>query len=154
MLGTEVLDKLRKGGLTIAVAESCTGGRICDLLTNVPGCSDVFRGGVVVYSDDSKKNLLGVSQVTIREHGAVSPECVKEMVEGVVRIFNADIGVAVSGIAGPSGGTEDKPVGLVYVALSYQEERIFFKMEFEGSRESIKEQAANESLQLAFDFIP
>jgi len=154
MLATEVLDKLRKSGLTIAVAESCTGGRICDKLTNVPGSSDIFRGGVVTYSNDSKMNLLGVSHITIKEHGSVSSQCAVEMVGGVVRLFNADVGLAVTGIAGPGGATETKPVGLVYIALSYKEERIFFKMELEGDRESVKMQAANEALQLTFDFIP
>jgi nicotinamide-nucleotide amidase len=154
MLETEVLDKLRKGGLTIAVAESCTGGRICDMLTNVPGSSDVFRGGVVVYNNESKMNLLGVSHISIREHGAVSPECAIEMVSGVVRLFNADVGLAVTGIAGPGGATETKPVGLVYIALSNKDERVFFKMELEGDRERIKTDAANEALQLVFDFIP
>jgi nicotinamide-nucleotide amidase len=154
MLEIEVLDLLRKRGLTIAVAESCTGGRICDKLTNVPGCSDVFKGGVVVYSNDAKVKLLGVSHDTIKKHGAVSAECAEEMSGGVCRVFNADIGVSVTGIAGPDGGSQKKPVGLVYVSVACKHERVAFELRFEGDRDNIKEEASIQALQLAYDFIP
>ncbi|MCG7844313.1 MAG: CinA family protein [Methanomassiliicoccales archaeon] len=154
MLAIEVLDRLRKHGRTIAVAESCTGGRVCDMLTNVPGCSDVFKGGAVVYGNDSKVKLLGVSHGTLKQHGAVSAKCAEEMAEGVMRSFDADIGVAITGIAGPEGGSAEKPVGLVFVGLAYKHERGAFRMQFDGDREQIKEQASIEALQLALEFIP
>lgn len=154
MLETELLDRLRRRGLTIAIAESCTGGRVCDRLTNVPGCSDVFKGGTVVYSNDSKVRLLGVSHQTIKEHGAVSEQCAEEMAAGVGRAFNADIGVAITGIAGPDGGSAEKPVGLVYVGIAYRHERASFRMQFNGDRWSNKEEATVQALQLTLDFIP
>lgn len=154
MLATEVLDLLRRRGFTIAVAESCTGGRICDRLTNVPGCSDVFKGGLVAYSNDSKVKLLGVSHDTIKRHGAVSPQCATEMARGVCHALNADIGIAVTGIAGPDGGSPHKPVGLVYVSCAHKHESVVFDMLLDGNREQIKEQASTQALQLAYGFIP
>ena len=118
MLEVEVLDGLRGAGLTIAIAESCTGGRICDRLTDVPGSSERFMGGVVAYSNASKVSLLGVSPSTLKASGAVSEECAREMAAGVAKAFGADIGVAVTGIAGPGGAVPGKPVGTVWLALA------------------------------------
>ena len=154
MLETDVLDRLRRRGLTLAVAESCSGGRICDKLTDVPGCSDVFKGGAVAYSNDSKVRLLGVPQGIIKKHGAVSEECATEMAVGVMKAFDSDVGLSVTGIAGPRGGSVEKPVGLVFVGLAYRTERGVFRMQFDGGREAVKRQATEEAMRLALDFIP
>lgn len=109
---------LRQRGLTLAVAESCTGGLIGHRLTDVPGSSAYYIGAVVAYSSDVKRQILGVQQSTLRVHGVVSEQTAQEMAEGVRKLLHADVGIAVTGIAGPSGGTPEKPVGLTYVALA------------------------------------
>jgi nicotinamide-nucleotide amidase len=103
---------------TLALAESCTGGTIADRVTNVPGASAIFLGGVVAYSNDVKQKFLGVRVETLKQHGAVSEAVAREMAEGAREKFGADFAIAVTGIAGPDGGTEDKPVGTVFIALA------------------------------------
>ncbi len=129
---------LRKKGLTISVAESCTGGLIGHRITNVPGSSDYFMGGAVVYSNEAKMRLLGVKKETLEKYGAVSSQTAKEMAEGIRRCIPADIGLAVTGIAGPSGGTKEKPVGTVFIGLSTEKETITKRYLFFGEREQIK----------------
>ncbi|MHB9099887.1 MAG: nicotinamide-nucleotide amidohydrolase family protein, partial [Syntrophales bacterium] len=121
--GDETLEKIVAGlltekHLTLAVAESCTGGLITDRLTDVPGSSTFLERGVVTYSNGAKTALLGVPEAVIGEHGAVSAETARLMAEGVRRLAGTDLGIAVTGIAGPSGGTEEKPVGTAYIALA------------------------------------
>ena len=111
-------EMLRKANKTIAIAESCSGGFLSHMITSVPGSSDYFLGGLVSYSNEIKKDLLNVQQKTLEEFGAVSEATVKEMADNVRENFNSDIGVATSGIAGPEGGTEDKPVGIVWIGIS------------------------------------
>lgn len=113
-----LLELLQKRQLTVAVAESCTGGLVLDLLTNIAGSSNAVRGGVVAYANDVKETLLGVDAGLLREHGAVSEEVAKAMADGVRRRLGSDWGIAVTGIAGPDGGTPDKPVGTVWCAIS------------------------------------
>lgn len=108
----------RSRGLTLAVAESCTGGLVMDLVTDTPGSSAYFLGGIVAYHNVVKERLLGVRAETLAEHGAVSEPTAREMAQGVRARLEADVGIAVTGIAGPTGGTPEKPVGLVYVAVS------------------------------------
>ena len=114
LLSKEVLETLKKYKLTISTAESCTGGLIAQYLTLHPGSSNVYLGGFVTYSNSSKIKLLGVKTNTINVHGAVSKQTVIEMSQGAKNIIKSDISIAVSGIAGPSGGTKGKPVGLVH----------------------------------------
>ncbi len=130
--------KLRTSGLTISVAESCTGGLIGNLLTDTPGSSDYFVGGVVVYSNRSKMEFLNVSEATIVKDGAVSDRAVREMTEGVKQKMGTDMGLAVTGIAGPAGGSLEKPVGTVHIGLSTDKETISGKYRFWGTRKQIK----------------
>ncbi|MCO6360240.1 competence/damage-inducible protein A [Roseivirga pacifica] len=128
-------DILKKTGKTIAFAESCSGGYVQHKITTVAGSSAYFQGGVVPYHNDHKINLLGVRPETLEEHGAVSGACVKEMAEGVRKLFKADIGAASSGIAGPGGGTSDKPVGTVWIAYADGEKTITKKLQLTQNRE-------------------
>jgi PncC family amidohydrolase len=109
---------LREKGLTLALAESCTGGLVGHRITEVPGSSDYFSGGIVAYADAIKAQLLGVRRDTLTRHGAVSAETALEMARGARRALQADIGMSITGIAGPGGATPEKPVGLVYIGLS------------------------------------
>ncbi|MDY6950782.1 MAG: CinA family protein [Thermodesulfobacteriota bacterium] len=131
---------------TVAVAESCTGGLICHRLTNVSGSSDCLEMGVVTYSNQSKITLLGVPKGIIQEHGAVSAACVQAMARGVKELAGTDLGLAVSGIAGPTGGSVDKPVGTVHLALAWNDHVQCWSHLFQGSRGEIKEQASEEGL--------
>src|SRR5689334_9292094 len=118
LLARTVLAQAREKGLRIATAESCTGGLIAGLLTEIPGSSDVLDRGFVVYSNDAKSDLLGIPAKLIDEHGAVSEAVARAMAEGAVANSNAEVAVAVTGIAGPGGGTALKPVGLVHIAAA------------------------------------
>lgn len=116
-IAPDLLDALRQAGLKIATAESCTGGNIAHHLTLVAGCSDVYMGGAVTYSNEAKADILGVDPAVIESEGAVSEPVVRAMAEGACRRFHTQCAVATSGIAGPSGGTDDKPVGTVWTAV-------------------------------------
>jgi nicotinamide-nucleotide amidase len=135
-------EMLREGGQSISVAESCTGGLIENLLTNSPGSSTYFLGGVVVYSNQAKVDLLGVSKKTLEEFGAVSEQTVREMAQGVRKRLHTDIGLSVSGIAGPDGGTREKPVGTVHIGLAVEKDVFSGKYRFWGTREQIKSNTA------------
>ena len=137
---------LTERGLRIAVAESCTGGLIGNLITNVPGSSLYFSGGVIVYSNESKIKLLRIPMETIEKFGAVSGQTVRQMAQGVSRLFDSEIGLAVTGIAGPGGGTPEKPVGTVFIGLSACKEIFSGKHLFHGDRKRIKSQTAKTAL--------
>ncbi len=138
---------LLEKNLTIATAESCTGGLIAHRITNVAGSSKYFLGSVIAYANDVKIKSLNVTLKTIEDHGAVSAECVAEMARGVCKIIQTDIGLSVSGIAGPGGGTPEKPVGLVFFGLHTPHGTWTSKQNFEGSREEIKEIASGFGLK-------
>ncbi len=135
-------------GFTLSVAESCTGGLIAERLTNVPGSSTYFIEGVVTYSNESKTRLLGVDKKLIREHGAVSKEVARDMARGVRHRAKTDFGLAVTGIAGPGGGTEEKPVGLVYVALADDAHTEHKRLMLPGDRELIRWRASQAALDM------
>lgn len=137
---------LQKNGLTLAVAESCTGGLIGHRLTDVPGASDYFLGGVVSYSNDAKCDLLRVPAAVLARHGAVSPETARDMARGVREVFHAAIGLAVTGIAGPSGGSVEKPVGTVYIGLATDTGEEVWHYQFHGNRAEIKTLTAETAL--------
>lgn len=139
---------LRARGWRLAIAESCTGGLISHLLTSYPGASDFLVGGAVVYANSAKTRLLGVSEDTLRGHGAVSPEVAIEMAQGVRRLCEVDVGLSVTGIAGPTGGTSTKPVGLVYWAVAHPGGTIVRERVFHGDRNEVQVHAAHAALDL------
>jgi nicotinamide-nucleotide amidase len=139
---------LREKGKTLAAAESCTGGLISKLLTDIPGSSDYFLGGVVSYADSAKTKLLSVSDETLSERGAVSAETALEMSRGARERFGSDMAVAVTGIAGPAGGTPTKPVGTVFFAVVGGDSEIHKKREFLGDRTAVRQAAAKFALEL------
>jgi len=141
---------LREAGLTLGVAESCTGGLIGHRLTDIPGSSDSFVGSLVTYSNEAKTALLGVPEETIRQHGAVSAETARAMAEGVRKACRSDVGLSVTGIAGPTGGTPEKPVGLTYVGIAGAGPTAVEEHRLRGGRGMVKERAAQAALYLLY----
>jgi nicotinamide-nucleotide amidase len=140
--------KLIASGLTISTAESCTGGLIASKLVSYPGISEVFKEGFVTYSNEAKIRTLGVKKETIDKFSEVSEEVVKEMAEGACRVSGADIAIATTGIAGPNGGTEDKPVGLVYTCVYYKGKYNVLKNVYTGNRDAVRERSAINAIEL------
>ena len=134
--------------VTFGTAESCTGGLISAFITNIAGASAVFYGGIVSYDNSIKEKLLGVRTETLRTKGAVSPETALEMSEGAVRALGVDLAVSVTGIAGPGGGTDKKPVGLVYISVASQRGSSVTENHFSGDRESVRLQTVQKALTL------
>lgn len=148
----QLIELLRHRSLTMATAESCTGGNIAHRITLVPGASDVFAGAVVSYSNRVKADVLGVSVENLRLFGAVSEPVVKEMAEGVCRVLGVDCAVATSGIAGPGGGTPDKPTGTVWIAVhirGFQTQAALYR--FDGDRAAVIESSTSTALGLLYD---
>jgi nicotinamide-nucleotide amidase len=143
-----VLRLCRERGLTLASAESCTGGMVAERLTSVAGSSDVFLGAIVAYANAVKTAELGVSEELLRQHGAVSAEAAAAMAAGVRARLGADVGVAVTGIAGPGGGTKEKPVGLVYVHATAPSTALSLELSYGGDRESVRRRATAAALHL------
>jgi PncC family amidohydrolase len=137
----------------LALAESCTGGLVGHRITNVPGSSGYFMGGVVCYSNEAKSAILGVSQETLDAFGAVSRQAVLEMAHGAKRLFDADIAASISGIAGPGGGTLDKPVGTTWVGLAAGDGGWARGFHFSGDREQNKAASAEAALQMILDYL-
>lgn len=144
---------LSERGLHLAVAESCTGGLIAGRITNTPGSSQYFLGGVVAYADQMKRDFLEVSPELLATHGAVSRETAEAMARGIRKLSGADIGLAVTGIAGPGGGSEEKPVGTVYIAIASAEEQWGNKFLFRGDRQQIRELTAESGLDLVRKYL-
>ncbi len=144
---------LRTKGWTIAVAESCTGGKLSDMITSVPGSSDYFLGGVISYSNSAKVGLLGVDQESLRSHGAVSEKVALLMAEGARTAFGADMGVSTTGVAGPGGGSSEKPVGLVYIAVSTRGGSACRKVMSAGARDEIKRKSSESALAFAMEYL-
>jgi PncC family amidohydrolase len=144
---------LRQRGFKLAVAESCSGGRLADAITDVPGSADYFIGGVVAYAYEAKVALLHVSWDTLRKYGAVSRETALEMARGVRTALGADIGVSITGIAGPGGGLPGKPVGTTWIGLSVREGDWARKFAWQGDRLANKESSAQAGLQFVLDYM-
>jgi len=139
--------------LTIGTVESATGGRIADRITNVAGSSDYFKGSVVAYSNEVKIALLGVKKATIENYGAVSEQTALEMAQGGKKLLDVDICVSDTGIAGPSGATPEKPLGLFYLGLAAKDERLSQKHSFPGNREGNKRDAAEAALNMLKQYL-
>ena len=152
MLEEEIGKILKEKKLRIATAESCSGGGLADRITNVSGSSDYFERGFVTYSVSAKKENLGVPEEIIEKFGVVSNETATAMAEGVKKLSRADIGIGITGIAGPTGGTKDKPVGTVSIGISGKE-TIVKTFHFKGSRTEIKKRAADEALKMLKDYL-
>jgi PncC family amidohydrolase len=144
---------LRQRGLRLAVAESCTGGLIGHRLTNIPGSSDYYMGSVTAYAYEVKVRLLGVSWATLEMYGAVSREVAIEMARGVRASLDAEIGLSVTGIAGPGGGTPEKPVGLTWIGFSSSDVEFARQFIWQGDRLQVKEQSAEAALRILVEYL-
>jgi PncC family amidohydrolase len=152
-LEIQVGELLRQFGMRLVTAESCTGGLIGHLLTNVPGSSDYYLGGVIAYDNQVKMRQLGVRPKTLEQHGAVSRETVLEMARGARELLGADIALAVSGIAGPGGSSLEKPVGTVWIGLSASAYEVAWLHHFDGNRLKIKMNSAQQALLHLIEYL-
>lgn len=146
-LASRVIEIFREKGLSLALAESCTGGMIAETITNVAGASDIFYGSAVTYVNSAKEHILGVARETLEKHGAVSSECAEEMACGARRVYGADVAMSVTGIAGPGGGSEAKPVGTVWFGLATKDGEETFRRRFDGDRAAVRRQTVEEVLR-------
>jgi nicotinamide-nucleotide amidase len=144
---------LRNRGLSLSIAESCTAGYLGYLITNVPGSSDYFNGGVIVYSDRFKERFLSVPKDILKKFGAVSAETAELMAEEIRKKGGADIGLATTGIAGPDGGNDIKPVGLVYIAMATEKGTESKAFHFSGDRKAVRSKSARKALSIVRDYL-
>ena len=150
----KVAHQLLQTKKTLSVAESCTGGLLAHRLTNIPGSSAFLKAGIVSYSNDAKIKLLKVKPELIKKNGAVSPEVAMAMAQGAQKMHKTDFGIGITGIAGPDGGTKQKPLGLVYIAVHTREgETLCAKCQFKGTRANIKKQASTQALRFLSEFL-
>jgi PncC family amidohydrolase len=138
---------------TLATAESCTGGLVSHTITNIPGASNFYKGGVIAYANDTKSRLVGVPSSLIGEHGAVSAPVALAMAKGIRKKTRADFSIAVTGIAGPGGGTRSKPVGLVFIAASSLRKTLLRRFLFKGTRLQVKTQARDAALNMLLKLV-
>jgi len=147
---SEILKAHKK---TISAAESCTGGMVANSITNIPGSSVYFMGGIISYSNQAKIDLLKVSEDIIQREGAVSRSCAVTMAQNIRLMFRSDLGIGITGVAGPGGGSAEKPIGSVYIAISDGEKTICKLFKFSGARVEIKQQASNTAIKMAKEFL-
>jgi PncC family amidohydrolase len=152
-LEKQIGELLSERGWTLAVAESCTGGLLGHRITNVSGSSSYFQGGVISYSNEVKESILSVPEETLIEHGAVSEETAQAMAQGARRLLGTDVALSVTGVAGPTGGTPEKPVGLVYVGLAAEGADLWEKHIWQGDRAENKQQSAEAALNLLLKYL-
>ena len=144
---------LKKYDMKLTTAESCTGGLLAGTFLNVPGASAVYEEGYITYANKAKRKLLGVKKKTLKEHGAVSRQTAKQMAKGAAKAAGADVAISVTGIAGPDGGTEEKPVGLVYIGCYVNQKTRVRKCNFSGNREEVRRQTVQAGLEFAIECI-
>ncbi|MDD2497263.1 MAG: CinA family protein [Desulfitobacteriaceae bacterium] len=147
-----VIKMMKEKGLTIALAESCTGGLVSGAITAVPGSSECFGYGVVTYSNEAKNKLLNVPREVLDKYGAVSPETAVLMAQGVRRLAQSDIGLSITGIAGPSGGSAEKPVGLVFFAFANETSCICEKFNFQGNRDEVRKSTVRQAFNMIWHY--
>ena len=150
-LTQSIIHILEERGESITFAESCTGGQLAAAFTAISGVSAVFNGSVVSYANTIKEQWLGVRPSTLEQHGAVSRECVTEMLSGVLNMAHADYAIAVSGIAGPTGGTPDKPVGTVYIGIQTPQTSTIYHHVLDGDRKSVQRQSVEFAIKTLFE---
>lgn len=150
LLEEKIVALLCEKEVTLATAESCTGGMLASRIIDVPGVSEVFKAGFVTYANEAKQNLIGVKEETLAQFGAVSEQTAREMVLGAIKAAKADMAVATTGIAGPGGGTKEKPVGLVYIACGSADDIVVERCLFNGSRKEIRQASVEHALGMLF----
>lgn len=148
-----LVEQLKEKNFTIATVESCTGGLLAGTIVNAKGASDVFNEGYITYSNKAKEKLVNVSSETLEKYGAVSSQTAREMAEGAARSAEAQVALSTTGIAGPGGGTKEKPVGLVYIACTVSGKTEVLKNLFQGTRQEVREQSVQKALQFALEMI-
>ena len=148
-----MINLLKKYNLTVSTAESCTGGLIASAITEISGSSTFFGMGVVTYANEAKMKLLGVKSDTLTAYGAVSEQTAKEMAEGILSLSKSDVSISVTGIAGPTGGTPEKPVGLVYIGISGKFGTFAYENHFDGNRSQVRAQTVEKAFKLAAEYI-
>ncbi len=153
MSAAGLIDRLRARGAWVATAESCSGGLLAAAFTDIAGASDVFGYGVVTYSNQAKMQLLQVGKETLARYGAVSEETAREMASGLLALSGADLALATTGIAGPGGGSAEKPVGLVYIAAGGRERILVRRCLFAGERDAVRRQTVAAALALAEEYL-
>ena len=144
-------DLLREREWTLSVAESCTGGLICDRITDITGSSDYFKGGMVTYSNESKEKYLEITLNYIKRYGAVSPQVARKMAQGVRKAFGTTFGLSTTGVAGPTGGTKRAPIGRVFIGLANGRKTWVRREDLRGSRKEIKRKASEKALQFFYE---
>jgi PncC family amidohydrolase len=144
---------LKRERLTLAVAESCTGGLLGGYVTAAAGSSEYFRGGIIAYDNDIKRDILGVSSQNLEKYGAVSESVVREMASGAAKVFNCDCAVSVSGVAGPGGGSDEKPVGTVFIGTFFRGQTNSKSFIFDGNRDEVRDQSVSAALEFLIDAI-
>ena len=148
MRNDEIISKLIENNITISTAESCTGGSLGKIITSVPGASSIYGYGFITYANEAKEKILGVSHETLEKHGAVSPDTALQMAKGAREVSGSDIAVSVTGIAGPGGGTAEKPVGLVYIAISDKDGEEHRRLNLSGNRDEVRAKTCDEVFKL------
>lgn len=144
---------LSKKRLSLSICESCTGGMLGSVITSIPGSSKYFKGGIIAYSNEVKKNIVGVKDYTLNKFGAVSEQTARQMAKGVRAIIKSRIGISITGIAGPGGGTKEKPVGTVFIGIADNKKTKVYKFHFKGKRNQIRKRVCAHALKLLVDFI-
>ena len=152
-LEDKVVAKLLEKGYTVSTAESCTGGLLAGTILNVSGASGVYNEGYITYSNEAKERLVGVTHQTLEQYGAVRSQTAKEMAEGAAKAAQAEIGLSTTGIAGPSGGTPEKPVGLIYIGCHVNGETYVKECRFQGNREENRNAAVEAVLELLYELL-
>ena len=153
VISREISELMWKDGITLATAESCTAGNLSAAITAIPGSSHYYKGGVVAYANQVKENILRVNTNTIEIHGVVSEETVSEMVKGAMDVLNADYAIATSGIAGPGGGSPEKPVGTIWIAAGSRNKIVTMKLDGDDGREQNIAKATKSALHLMRDLL-